>query len=92
MKQSLRQMITCRWSARRIQRYLDADPSAPLSPSEVARLEEHLARCSRCAQTSEEHRVLHRALSRLPGAPTADPASVERLQAVLADLVEESPP
>ncbi|MCA1783261.1 MAG: anti-sigma factor [Dermatophilaceae bacterium] len=89
MKQSLRQMITCHWSARRIQRYLDADPAAPLTPGEIARLEAHLAECEKCAQVSEEHRVLHRALSLWPGAPTPDEQTVERLQSFLTELTEE---
>ncbi len=92
MKQSVRQMITCHWSARRIQRYLDADPSAPLTPGEVAKIEAHLAMCEKCTQTAEEHRALHRALSRWPGAPAPDPSSVERLRAFVGNLPDEETP
>ena len=91
MKQSLRQMITCRWSARRIQRYLDADPSAPLTPGEITRLEGHLAVCERCVRVVDEHRVLHRALSRWPGAPTPDPESVDRVRTFLTQLPDKEP-
>lgn len=87
MTQSLRQMITCHWSARRIQRYLDADPSAPLTPGEVARLEAHLAECAKCTQLTDEHRALHRALSLWPGAPTPDEESVARLRSSLDKLL-----
>lgn len=90
MKQSLRQMITCLWSARRIQRYLDADPSAPLTPGEVSRLEAHVAMCEKCTQVTEEHRALRRALSMLPGAPATDEESVARVRAFLHDLTEEA--
>ncbi|MEI2730476.1 MAG: zf-HC2 domain-containing protein [Dermatophilaceae bacterium] len=83
MKQSLRQMFACHWSARRIQRYLDADPAAPLTPGEIARLEEHLSTCQKCAQTSAEHEALHRALSKWPGRPLPDEASIERLRTYL---------
>ncbi|MFV0458318.1 MAG: anti-sigma factor family protein [Actinomycetales bacterium] len=86
MKQSLRQMITCHWSARRIQRYLDADPSAALTPGEVARIEAHLAECERCTQLSAEHRALHRALSVWPGAPTPDEQEIQRVRDFLSDL------
>lgn len=89
MKQSVRQMITCYWSARRIQRYLDADPSAPLTPGEIARIEGHLAICERCTQSAEEHRALRRALSLLPGVPTPDAGSVDRLRAFLAHLPDK---
>lgn len=91
MKQSLRQMITCYWSARRIQRYLDADPSAPLTPGEVARLEAHLAICDRCSQVAEEHRILHKALSRWSGAPLEDEKAVDRLRSFVAQLGEVGP-
>lgn len=89
MKQSLRQMITCHWSARRIQRYIDADPWAPLAPNEVARLEAHLAICDKCAQVAGEHRILHKALSRWSGAPVDDDAAVQRLQVFFNRLVED---
>jgi hypothetical protein len=39
---AIRTMVRCHWSARRIQRFLDRDRSAPLSPSETRRLAEHL--------------------------------------------------
>lgn len=88
MKQSLRQMITCHWSARHIQRYLDADPAAPLTPSEVARLEAHLAECEKCTQVTEEHRMLHRALALWPGAVRPDERSVERVRSFLDELTD----
>lgn len=91
MKQSLRQMITCHWSARRIQRYLDADPSAPLAPGEVARLEAHLAICDKCSQVAEEYRILHKALSRWSGAQVDDDAAVHRLRSLVAALGEAEP-
>lgn len=91
MRQSLMQMVTCRWSARRIQRYLDADPVAHLTPGEVARIEAHLAICEKCTQTAAEHRALHTALARLWGEDGLDPASTGRLRAFLADIVVEEP-
>lgn len=89
MKQSVRQMIECHWSARRIQRYLDADPSAPLTPDEVVRLEGHLATCEKCTQVTEEHRALRRALSIWPGAAEPDIESVRRLRRYVEELPTE---
>lgn len=89
MMHSLRRLLACHWSARRIQRYLDADPSAPLTPGEISRLREHLANCDRCAQVVQEHRALHRALSAWPGRPDADPAAVTRLRAYLHSITEQ---
>ncbi|WP_407317485.1 zf-HC2 domain-containing protein [Isoptericola halotolerans] len=84
----LRQMITCRWTARRIQRYLDADPAAPLTPGEITRLEEHVAGCARCREAVRQHRSMHRALSLWQGRRPVDPDVVDRLGAVLTDLSE----
>lgn len=88
---SLRRMITCHWSAHRIQRYLDADPAAPLTPGEVARLESHLAICEKCAQVAEEHRALSRLLSYWPGRPMPDPSAVIRLREFVDELVGDQP-
>ena len=41
MIKAVRTMLTCHWSARRIQRYLDADPAAQLDADEIRRLEAH---------------------------------------------------
>ncbi len=92
MTGTLRQMLTCHWSARRIQRYLDADPAAPLTPREVARLEGHLAICERCDRVVFEYRMLHRALSRWSGNPGVDPHSVTRLQDFLSTILDEDSP
>lgn len=88
MTSTLRQMLTCHWTARRMQRYLDSDPAAPLTPGEVARLEEHLAVCDKCTQVVAEHRALNRALSLWSGGMPADPRSVDRMRAFLAELTE----
>ena len=90
MINSMRRMITCRWSARRIQRYLDADPAAPLTPltpGEVSRLESHLATCEKCTQVAQEHRTLRWALSHWPSQPMPDPAAVLRLRGFVDQLV-----
>lgn len=81
------QMITCHWTARRLQRYLDADPAAPLTPGEVARLEEHVAACTRCAEVMLQSRLVRSALSQWSHHPV-DPLSVGRLLRVLDDLAE----
>ncbi|MEO6585970.1 MAG: zf-HC2 domain-containing protein [Knoellia sp.] len=89
MTGTLRHMLTCHWSARRIQRYLDADPTARLTPGEVARLEDHLANCEQCSQVAAEHRALHRALSMWSGGTDVDPRSVERVRDFLTTINDE---
>lgn len=88
MSGPLRQMLNCHWSARRIQRYLDADPAAPLTPGEIARLEEHVATCEKCDEVMRQHRGLHRALSLWSRRLPVDPAAVSRTRALLDDLTE----
>ncbi len=85
----LRQMLTCHWSARRIQPYLDADPAARLTPGEISRLEGHLATCEKCTQVVTEHRALHRALSLWSGGTGVDSRSVDRVRNFLSTINDE---
>lgn len=89
MTGTLRQMVTCHWSARRIQRYLDADPAAPLTPGEISRLEGHLATCEKCTDVVAEHRALHRALSLWSSVTAVDPRSVDRLRDFVSTISDE---
>ncbi len=86
---TLRQMLTCHWSARHVQRYLDADPAAPLKPEEITRLEEHLAICDKCTQLVAEYRALHRALSLWSRAEVVDRESVDRVREMLDTIGDE---
>lgn len=83
MTASLRRMVSCHWSARRIGRYLDQDPSAPLTPAEVKRLEDHLAVCEKCSGVTAEHRALSRALCRWSRQRLPDEAALARMHATL---------
>ncbi len=91
MIDAVRQMLTCHWSARRISRYLDSDPAAPLSPGEVSRLENHLANCEKCTEVLGEHRALTRALARWSSRSEIDPAAVQRLRGFVDDLIRNPP-
>jgi anti-sigma factor RsiW len=86
---SLRRMVTCHWSARRIGRYLDNDPSARLTEDEVRRLEEHLATCARCAKVTVEHRALNRALALWSQQRLPDEAAMRRMQEALDQITKE---
>ncbi len=89
---TLRSMWACHWSARRIQRYLDADRGLPLTADEVRRLEQHLAVCERCGAVVEEHRVLRVVADRWTRRTVPDPEAVRRLhQAMDRIVVEERP-
>lgn len=86
---SLRRMVTCHWSARRIGRYLDQDPSAPLAPEEVRRLEEHLAVCEKCTRVTDEQRALSRALASWSQKRLGDEAALARMHEVLDRITGE---
>ncbi len=89
MMSTITAMLTCRWSARRIQRYLDADPTAPLAAEEVHRLEAHLATCARCSAAAEEYRGVRRALARWSQRRIPDPAMVVRVRLAAERLIAE---
>lgn len=86
MIRTARQMLTCRWTARRLQRYLDGDRSAPLTPEEVSRLEEHLAVCERCSRALAEHRLVRRVLGGLGHGASVRAESVDRMRSLLDEL------
>ncbi|CAN5271202.1 hypothetical protein BH11ACT7_BH11ACT7_05300 [soil metagenome] len=87
MIRAIRMMVTCHWSARRIQRYLDADPAALLSPDEIKRLEAHLAQCDKCRTVAAEYRQIDSALSRWAARRMPDPHSVSHMHDVVDRLV-----
>lgn len=89
---TVRSMVTCRWTARRLSRYLDADPAAPLTPGEVARLEAHLAECTRCTRALAGQRAVVRALAGWGHRRPVDPEAVDRARTLLDDLVEGRTP
>ncbi|MDQ2757088.1 MAG: zf-HC2 domain-containing protein [Actinomycetota bacterium] len=80
MMTRLRQMLTCHWSARRIQRYLDADPAARLAPGEVQRLEQHLAVCGKCSVAADEYRGLGRVVLQWSQRRVPDPGVTARVR------------
>ncbi|MGI8415656.1 MAG: anti-sigma factor family protein [Nakamurella sp.] len=82
-------MWTCQWAGRRIQRYLDADPAAPLTAAEVHRLETHLATCEKCATTTEDYRGLRRVLATWSRRRAPDPVLVERVRDTARQLIAE---
>lgn len=90
MIKSARMMLTCHWSARRIQRYLDADPAAPLDPDEIRRLEAHLAVCEKCRAAELEFKQINAALSRWTVETMPDKDSVEHVRQFLDRLTGES--
>ncbi|PFG19145.1 anti-sigma factor family protein [Serinibacter salmoneus] len=85
---TIRELMRCHWTGRRIPRYLDHDPAAPLTPAEVERVEEHLEACGRCREAVRENRVLRLAMSRIPQRVPMDPGTLERMRRMVTDWAE----
>lgn len=89
---SVTSMWTCHWARRRLQRYLDADPAAPLTAAELHRLEAHLATCDRCTALAEEYRGLRRAMLSWSARRAPAPAAVARLRLAAEQLIGQDAP
>lgn len=89
MMSSISTMLTCHWSARRIQRYLDADPAALLDPAEVQHLQAHLATCEKCSAAAEEYRGVRLALLGWSRRRRPDPAMTARMRIAAERLMAE---
>lgn len=76
----MRTLMECWLAASRVERYLDADPSASLGEGERQRLVAHLAVCDRCSRAAARHQVLRASLRRLGDHHHPDDAAVARLQ------------
>ena len=83
-----RRMLSCHFTARRLQRYLDADPAAPLTAEETRRIDAHRAECERCSGAAADFRALHRALLILARRAGPEPAAVDRMHRLVEDLAE----
>lgn len=89
MSMSVRSMWTCMWARRRIQRYLDSDPAAPLSAAEAQRLREHLRTCDKCARVERDYRGLTGALAGWSAAYGPDPAALARVRMRAEQILAE---
>ncbi len=80
---SIRQLRECRRTARNLQRFLDRDPSAPLSEEDRRRVQVHLSECEKCATLSSEYQALHTSLQQLGSAMAPEPEVVDRVKEAL---------
>lgn len=87
MIKTIRMMITCHFTAKRISRYLDADPSAPLTTGEIHRLEDHLAKCNRCRTAMSQYRSIAAALERRRVTHGPDEQAVVHMRDVVERIV-----
>ncbi len=79
-------MVSCRLTRRRLQRYLDGDVAALLSPEAQWAVARHLDGCSSCVELARQHRFLNGLLRRIGRTFEPDPSSVSRLQELLVHI------
>lgn len=85
---SVRDALECRRTRKRLQRFLDRDPAAPLTADEAREVETHLQGCERCAGLADEYRALHRSLGRMGLSLEPDEEAVRRATEALRRAVE----
>ncbi len=88
MSMSLRQVVACHRNRRRLQRFLDRDPAAPLSSTEMVEVEHHLSQCERCTGLAEEYRALHWSLQTWGSVLGPDDEAVRRVREALDRALE----
>jgi len=81
----------CRRTARRLMRFLDRDPAAPLTDQERERVRIHLDECRKCAAVAEEYRTLHRELRGLGDRVDVPAESLERIKDAVRRTLSDSP-
>lgn len=84
-------MLRCHWAGARLERYLDRDPSAPLTTADITTLERHLDACARCARKADLQRTLNATLARWAAAQRPSSEVLARAQRHLARLGCDDP-
>lgn len=77
---SVAQMFECRHTARLLQKFLDRDPSAPLSDRDRDRVQAHLDVCEKCTGLSREYQELHQSLQQLGQATGPPQEAIDRVK------------
>jgi predicted anti-sigma-YlaC factor YlaD len=85
------QRLRCRWTRRRLQRYLDEDPSALLGPDETDRVRAHLARCTCCRGLAQQFRELGRLLAAQGAAAGPAGQDVDRVRTIAQGRLRAGP-
>lgn len=87
----LRRLPECRRTRRRLQQFLDRDPSAPLSPAEEQEVQAHLEICEKCQGLAADFTALHSSLGRLGAGLAPEQEVIDRVHSFLDDLVDKEP-
>lgn len=72
--------VRCKINSRRLSRYIDRDPAAPLSESEILKVQLHLVECEKCAVAVRDLTNMKYAMRWLGSSQMPDESSIERLK------------
>jgi hypothetical protein len=78
--------MRCKWTGRRLQRYIDMDPAAKLTEGEIARVRAHLAECEKCSTSVSDFKKIGSALRWLGESKAPDDSSLDRLKTRLDQI------
>jgi anti-sigma factor RsiW len=78
--------LRCKRTTRRLQRYLDMDPVANLSETDIAKVRSHIAECERCCKSVADHKKIRTTLRLLGESHALDELSISRLKAALDQI------
>jgi anti-sigma factor RsiW len=78
--------MRCKWTNRRLQRYIDMDPAAKLSEDEITRVRAHIAECERCTSSVEDYTKMKSALHWLGDLKAPDEDSLSRLRSKIDQI------
>lgn len=87
----LRLLPECRRTRRRLQRFLDRDPSAPLTAAEEREVQAHLEICEKCQNLAADFTALHASLGRLGAGLAPEQDVIDRVHGFLDSIVDQEP-
>ena len=82
--------LRCKINSRRLSRYIDRDPDAPLNESEIRKVKAHIAECEKCTAVVTDFTNMKSAMRWLGANQPPDESGIERLKHAL-DLKSAEP-
>jgi anti-sigma factor RsiW len=78
--------MRCKWTARRLQQYIDMDPAAELSEGEITRVRAHLAECEKCSTSVTDYTKINKTLRWMGESNVPDEMTLNRLKSKLDQI------
>jgi hypothetical protein len=75
--------VRCKINSRRLSRYIDRDPAAPLNESEIRKVKAHLVECEKCTAVVNDFTTMKSAMRWLGANQPPDESGIERLKHAL---------